>query len=357
MPKKIFISHAVADKELADVISDLFSTGMGINAENDIFCTSLEGQSIPSGKNFVQYIKDEIKGCKVIILLLTKNYFASHFCLAELGASWVIAEQCTHKNEEEVIVIPIVVSPVSRNELNSVLTGIQARKIEDSSDWSEIGDEIKQALDIDFRSSIWERKRDQALVQIRDLTEKKEYTTPIPAAEHNKLKTRYSDAQEELEEMEAQLKAKDDLIKKIENAKNPDEINQIRLDNMDEYGAFKQLCSTFGQRLSKLDWATKEAIYYENKGEYLPLPKFGEADCEDNLRKIQIALDNKTLSSSTQNQYNTEHPDVEDAINALEELSNYMSEHEDTLAPLLKKEWRCTYDLADRTFWNEVTNH
>ena len=92
------------------------------------------------------------------------------------------------------------------------------------------------------------------------------------------------------------------------------------------------------------------ALFHHFRGENLP-------DTEDNWSAITDSAEQNMLCGDPPLELNDDHPDVEDAINALERLSNYMSEHEDTLAPLLKKEWRCTYDLADRTFWNEVTNH
>jgi len=50
---KVFISHSVKDKELANAMVDLLQTGIGINT-NDIFCSSVEGLGIPGGANFIK---------------------------------------------------------------------------------------------------------------------------------------------------------------------------------------------------------------------------------------------------------------------------------------------------------------
>lgn len=58
MSKSIFISHAVADKALVDRFVELLQIGSNVNGE-DIFCSSLEGMGIPTGKNFIEFIKSQ----------------------------------------------------------------------------------------------------------------------------------------------------------------------------------------------------------------------------------------------------------------------------------------------------------
>lgn len=88
MSKSIFVSHATKDASLAAAVVDLIEDGTGV-PEGEIFCSSLPGYGIPAGKNFVGYMRDQMDAPKVVVLLLTKNYFNSHFCLSELGAAWV----------------------------------------------------------------------------------------------------------------------------------------------------------------------------------------------------------------------------------------------------------------------------
>lgn len=101
MSKSVFISHAVKNKDIADKLVDLLETGVGIS-DSEIFCSSLEGLGIPGGTNFVEFIRKQIKDPKVVILLLSEDYFDSQFCLAELGASWVLSHR----------VVPILVPPL-----------------------------------------------------------------------------------------------------------------------------------------------------------------------------------------------------------------------------------------------------
>ena len=120
MAKKIFISHAAKDKKLADLLVDFLETGTPLTS-NDIFCSSLEGLGIPTGKNFIEYIKEEIQTPETVILLLSPNYFASQFCLCELGASWALSHN----------VLPLLVPPLTYDDIEGVLSGIQINKIND----------------------------------------------------------------------------------------------------------------------------------------------------------------------------------------------------------------------------------
>ncbi len=80
----IFISHASDDKELVDALADLIQLGIGVPPDR-IFCTSLEGQGVPKGKNFIDFIKEEIQEPALVIVLLTPRYYESLFCVCELG--------------------------------------------------------------------------------------------------------------------------------------------------------------------------------------------------------------------------------------------------------------------------------
>ncbi len=116
---EIFISHAVKDKKLAGIIEKLISESYDIDPKN-IFCSSIDG-ALDGGSNFVDAIKSSFEKSKLIVLLLSKNYFESRFCLSELGATWIA------KNN----FLPVIVPPEDFDCCNGVLTGVQAVKIDE----------------------------------------------------------------------------------------------------------------------------------------------------------------------------------------------------------------------------------
>jgi len=112
--KKVFVSHSVADKKMINNLIG-FLNNIGIK-DDDIFCTSISG-TLEGGRSFVDQIRDNVLGSKVVIFLLTERFFLSYFCLAELGAAWALNPN----------ILPIIVPSISIAEYNNTpLIGIQA---------------------------------------------------------------------------------------------------------------------------------------------------------------------------------------------------------------------------------------
>ena len=84
---EIFISHATADKRLAELLVNFLKEAIGVPT-SAIFCSSVKGHDIPLGEDFNDYIKQSIQNPKLVILLMTPAYVESLFCLMELGAAW-----------------------------------------------------------------------------------------------------------------------------------------------------------------------------------------------------------------------------------------------------------------------------
>jgi len=100
----LFISHSIADKLVIDDLFDLLQTGCDLRRE-DIFCISVEGAGIKTGEDFVDWIQDKLETSNLIILFLTENYYASRFCIAEMGAAWALKSD----------VFPLVVPGMDRD--------------------------------------------------------------------------------------------------------------------------------------------------------------------------------------------------------------------------------------------------
>ena len=148
--KRVFISHAVKDKKLADMLVDLL-TSSGSLHPNEIFCTSLEGLGVPSGKDFLDVIKGELQEPDLVISLISVNYLQSQFCLCELGATWAMS----HNN------LPILVPPLTYSDLSAAISTKQAIMLNDSAALNEMMDQIVKILDKEsVIQSRWETKRD-----------------------------------------------------------------------------------------------------------------------------------------------------------------------------------------------------
>ena len=169
---KIFVSHAVKDKELVEEFVDLLDVGIGIEP-SDIFCSSLPGMNIPTGEGFVDYIKSKVTNPELVILILTPDYLNSQFCNNEVGASWAL----------NIAVYPLLVPPLGYGDVKGVLVGLQISKIDEKEKLNDLRDDLIEKFGLkSLRTSHWERRRDKFLGKLERLAPPSQ-STPKPSIE------------------------------------------------------------------------------------------------------------------------------------------------------------------------------
>jgi hypothetical protein len=112
---RVFITHSSHDQELAQRIVDALRLAVQVG-EDQIFCSSIEGYAITPGRDFVQYIRDQLESTPLLVPLISRGYLDSEFCQWELGAAWV----------RRVDMVPVVIEPVQPSELRGPLQNRQA---------------------------------------------------------------------------------------------------------------------------------------------------------------------------------------------------------------------------------------
>jgi TIR domain len=135
---KIFISHSSIDKNIIDkFVEKVLQLSLKI-PDGDIFCSSIEGLGITTGKDFREVIKDKITKASLVIIFLSENYKKSEICLNEMGAAWVLSKD----------VIPILIPPVTFKEVGPLHITGHHDSIEGDSSLDNILNSIKQVLGI-----------------------------------------------------------------------------------------------------------------------------------------------------------------------------------------------------------------
>ena len=341
MKSKVFISHAVADKCIAGEFTRLLASGLNITG-TDVFCSSLPGRTIPGGFNFVDHIKDALDSSKVVLLLLTENYFASQFCLAEIGACWISKEN----------VVPILVPPVGYEKLEATLSITQAWKINDDDALNSIADDICKPLKLEVSKAQWGVEKKVFLEKINLLIKGQDAPVFISPDEYEDCKKQLEYCSGKIEKLEGELEKKQHLIEEIKKLKDESEVNELEMAHMDEFKKFEVLCEKTQKAISSLPSVVKEAIYYDNKDEILPAP--------DHLDKYEWEKIRHAANSNMLNfvegepiELNSGHPKVSKACNIINELKGFMSEHEETMGKLIEDKYEVTFDLADQDFWEE----
>ncbi|MDZ4454634.1 toll/interleukin-1 receptor domain-containing protein [Bacillus cereus] len=121
-----FISHSTKDHLLVDQLITFLQLALKIDRDT-IYCTSAEGtKNIGYGENFIENIKAHVTDTKMVICILTPNYFKSEFCLAELGAAWIL-----NHNVFPIIIPPTHYSILGKTPLGAAMQSLTIKKVDD----------------------------------------------------------------------------------------------------------------------------------------------------------------------------------------------------------------------------------
>lgn len=161
-PPKLFISHAQADSIIVKKFVSLLER-IGIKSEH-LFCSSIDGYDVPQGAGDIyDYLRNEMTNDGLfVIMMLSKNYYASKVCLNEMGASWV--KQAAY----QVILLP----GFDYSKIKGVIRPTEmCFRLDDSVhrvyDMNELKERILKHLGLPtIDSTQWERKRDEFFSEI-----------------------------------------------------------------------------------------------------------------------------------------------------------------------------------------------
>lgn len=147
--KPIFLSHAFADKALADLLRDTLVLG-GV-PEGRIFYSSDRSTGIPSGEDVGTYLRRSLRGAGLVIELVSETFLTRPICLMELGAAWALGTST----------YPIAVPPLTRNEATKQIGNIQMGVLGTDAEIGGIFDELhdRLALDLGIQTKVttWNR--------------------------------------------------------------------------------------------------------------------------------------------------------------------------------------------------------
>lgn len=313
IPKKIFISHASEDKILADAFVDLLVLGLNINT-SDFFCTSLEGLGIPSGENFIEFIQRQIEGCRIVIPLLSPNYYESRFCLCELGASWILSRA----------LYPILVPPLQISDVDDILLKKQIKMIDKGDHLDDLRDDLTKKLSLNgIRSSRWGTKKDRFLLKLPKIL----MTLPEPKSvsyeQHEELKVKYDDLLQQMESMEYQIIEQKDLINDLKSCKDQDQVREVVKEYSTLEERFENLVGKASKAVEQLPYIVKEALYYHFRGEKMPI--------DERYDDIKLQMEYELLTGYLGDIYEAgyaevskDNPKIKKAISALSELGKFI---------------------------------
>ena len=165
LPSKVFISHSSKDYAFVSKIVSLL-TDMGLD-NTQMFCSSVPGYGIPIGEDIFDYLREQFNSYSLhVIIVHSQNYYDSPVSLNEMGAAWVLRNNCTS------FLLPGFNFEDMRGVVNGSTIAIKLDNTE-----TEVQDKLNQLYDIishEFglkkkAQIIWEQKRNEFIHSVNSL--------------------------------------------------------------------------------------------------------------------------------------------------------------------------------------------
>lgn len=342
LTKKIFISHSSADKELVEIFVDkLLVCGMGFS-NDDIFCTSLEGLGIKTGKDWRNEIQKNLCKSQVVILFITPNYKESEMCLNEMGAAWAI----------NVKVIPIVVEPLNFDSIGVLYNVKQSLKLTKNEDLDELKDTLAEFITSNSATSRWNTKKMEAISLIERYLSEKKFKTPLSRSEFNKLEKKLKELNEAFRDV---VKEKDqyyNLYNQLKKSKDKDSVKKLEKSYgiFDEYDDFIEKANKVGSLINKCSLPVQSIIYYNFTRQNMTLSSENSRLYSQDLKEAcasQIINEDEHL--------NMNHPTIKRIKESWVELKKeFETLNPQTLEHLEEEYPQVFVDIENLDFWKEI---
>lgn len=337
---RIFISHAVADKDLVRQFVALLQTAYDLR-QGDIFCSSLEGMGIPEGSNFVEFIRDKLADADFVIMFLTPAYYESAFCLSELGAAWVLMSDA----------FPLVVPPMKFEDLKATLLGVQGGMINDRTVLTNLFERLKKADHTKGTFAWFEGQRDAFLAQLPALLEKVRGRTNVSAKEHGDLKAAYDAMVKNLAESQTKYRELLEQFNAVSALKDKEDVREIVSADSSESDRFDELVAALRKEMWPLHNKVKEVLFKTQDGKpYHP----GAWDSDGEWDQINKAIEEGQLTEHDGGVLpDSNFPRIERTQNKLRDLACFIEKCSEEFQAEYREKHDLPLSLAVRGFWKK----
>lgn len=337
MAGKVFISHASADKPVVDWFVQLLEGGVGLR-HSQIFCSSLEGRKIPPGKDFKAYIRDELAEADLVLALISRNYYASAFCMCELGAIWIQAKG----------LVPLVVPPLNVNDLGAVLSGIQSLKIDDESDLDSMRDLLSTMTTDPVPTPQWNKRRKDFLARFPQIMEDLPEPQILSAKEAATLTRERDEYRKEYEKADEQIVTLKKTVSELSQLKDQQKVATIVSRNLTEGEAFGELARAAATALRSLPGVVQEALFYDCRDEsFWPEPEKWEGAPKDAEERSFLIYHEDGNSYSVRG----DNPKIRNVRIKLNKLRNFVSRASSSFCQAYEDQFEEVLDFTSRDFW------
>lgn len=171
MRETVFISHRRTDEQVADMIKDfLVATGI---SNSYVFCSSLPGNDV--NEKIGKEVREKLHNAVVDILILSKEYYESPYCLNEAGIAWY---------QEDVAVVPIGLPEIGPESMVGFLNSeYKLRRLDSDSDIAYLYDIVhKSVCSAEVTHSIISQEIKKLQQRYKSYIEQRTHATKISAS-------------------------------------------------------------------------------------------------------------------------------------------------------------------------------
>jgi len=153
---KIFISHSSKDREIVEQFVILLTNALRVNPE-DVFCSSLDGHKIISGKDWREQIRVNIEIADIAFLVITQNYKKSEICLNEMGAIYF---------SDFLECVPLVIPPINNESIGVLSETRQFESLAEEGSLERIKDIIAEKGGSKVKGDYWDRHKKEFVKKV-----------------------------------------------------------------------------------------------------------------------------------------------------------------------------------------------
>lgn len=343
MDRKIFISHAVIDKEIADAFVDVILHGALSVPINEIFCVSTDGTKIKSGDDWRDSIKTNILSAKINFLLISPNYKESEVCMNEMGAAWIT----------DAIVLPLIIDPINYKTVGVIQEPSQIEKLLDEKSLDKIRDIVQEELEIKtslIKSDRWTSKKKEFLLRVKKHLLANPFETPMDRATFKELEKDQIDLEGTINNLIEEKAELESIIEELKTVKDKAAVTTIlkKRKKTNHFDDFIELCNAVKKLLDRQSSIMNGIIFKSYSGKDIKIGWAGNRD------ELDEALANDYIDEDLDIKWDTT-KEMRNISNALDKVSSFMdSKLDHDFYDLYEESFDSPLELKNKGFWEEV---
>ncbi len=333
----VFISHSYRDKNVVDKLYDTIQIGCNMKAE-ELKCSSVEDAGIETGEDFIIWIDENIKKADLVILLLSSNYYASKFAIAEMGASWALNKK----------VFPLIIEGENRDP-GIVFMRHQSSKL-DSTGLDNLRDAIVAVQDNpNSRTARWNIKSREFLENRDNLLEQLEKPDSVSRKAYEEKIEEVEEALELYKESNNKIDKLESIIEELKSIKGNAVVNEVLRKHDTAYERYIENLETLKEELNRFGAAEARALYaaYTRSG-WIP----SRDSWEYHGKEIEKGINSDWIfERDDDHEANLKHPRYVNVKKLLDSLASIIIELDDSIIEDMQKENGYIVDIDNMEFW------